>query len=300
MVFIMLINLAWWNIGISQLIKKQKKDKDEEIKIEKNYIKKLSLQRDIDFFAICEISEDEAISFKEVSDKLNMTYLNLSDKVGRIIIDIAVMYEGSKLEYMHHKTIIHPQPNGRNLRVGVRVAFKDTSNDEVITFFLSHWPSMLSATDSIRDDIATALRYNIDKIYQKYGDSAQIICMGDYNTQPYSTAIHEKLFATRDYHIIKKRPLLLYNPFWGLLANGGMNNIGTYHYTTPKENRWYVLDQMMFSSSFLSQNGNKLKLQPKSFDFHNIMSDDENIIMDNIFFKTFDHYPIFCRLSHEL
>ncbi|EPK0088801.1 TPA: endonuclease/exonuclease/phosphatase family protein, partial [Klebsiella pneumoniae] len=280
----MLINLAWWNIGISPPIKKQKKDKDEAIKIAKNYIKKLSLQRDIDFFAICEISEDEAISFKEVSDKLNMTYLNLSDKVGRIIIDIAVMYEGSKLEYMHHKTIIHPQPNGRNLRVGVRVAFKDTSNDEVITFFLSHWPSMLSATDSIRDDIATALRYNIDKIYQKYGDSAQIICMGDYNTQPYSTAIHEKLFATRDYHIIKKRPLLLYNPFWGLLANGGMNNIGTYHYTTPKENRWYVLDQMMFSSSFLSQNGNKLKLQPKSFDFHNIMSDDENIIMDNIFF----------------
>ncbi|MBK3310350.1 endonuclease/exonuclease/phosphatase family protein, partial [Klebsiella pneumoniae] len=86
----MLINLAWWNIGISPPIKKQKKDKDEAIKIAKNYIKKLSLQRDIDFFAICEISEDEAISFKEVSDKLNMTYLNLSDKVGRIIIDIAV------------------------------------------------------------------------------------------------------------------------------------------------------------------------------------------------------------------
>lgn len=296
----MILNIAWWNVGISPPIKKQKDNKEEAIKIAKNYIKKLSVQREIDFFAICEISEDEAISFQEVSQKLNLLYLDLSDKVGRVIIDIAVMYEGSKLEYLHHKNIIHAQPNGRNLRVGVRVAFKDISNGEIITFFLSHWPSMLSASDSVRDDIATVLRYHIDEIYKEYGISSQIICMGDYNAPPYSTAIHEKLFATRDYHLIKKRPALLYNPFWGLLTNGKMNNIGTYHYHSPKENRWYVLDQMIFSSSFLLGSGNKLKLDPTSFDFHNIMSDDENTISDNRFFKTFDHYPIFCRLSNEL
>ncbi|HHS9850202.1 MULTISPECIES: endonuclease/exonuclease/phosphatase family protein [Klebsiella pneumoniae complex] len=296
----MLLNLAWWNIGISPPIKKQNKERDMAIKIAKNYIKRLSIQRNIDFFALCEISEDEAVSFKELSDKLSLSYLDLSEKIGRVIIDIAVMYEASKLEYIDHKSIIHPQPNGRNLRVGVRAVFRDVSNGEIITFFLSHWPSVLSATDAIRDDIASVLRYHIDEIYKKHGSSSQIICMGDYNTPPYSTAIHEKLFATRDYHIIKKRPLLLYNPFWGLLANGGMNNIGTYHYQSAKDNRWYVLDQMMFSSSFLSCEGNKLKLHPKSFDFHNIMSDDENIVSDDTFFKTFDHYPIFCRLSHEL
>ncbi|MEB6390938.1 endonuclease/exonuclease/phosphatase family protein [Kluyvera ascorbata] len=296
----MILNLAWWNIGISPPIKTRKKDKTLAIKIAKNYIKKISLQRDIDFFAICEISEEEAVSFKEISDKLQMSYLDLSDKVGRIIIDMAIMYEQSKLEYLHHKNIIHAQPNGRSLRVGVRVVFKDVSNGEIITFFLSHWPSMLSATDAVRDDIAAALRYHIDGIFTKHGASSQIICMGDYNTQPYSTALHEKLFATRDYHIIKKKPLLLYNPFWGLLANGNMNNIGTYHYTSAKDNRWYVLDQMIFSSSFLSEDKNKLKLQPASFDFHNIMSDDTNTVSDDVFFRTFDHYPIFCRLSHEL
>ncbi|MNC01594.1 Endonuclease/Exonuclease/phosphatase family protein [compost metagenome] len=296
----MILNIAWWNVGISPPIKKQKANKEEAIKIAKNYIKKLSIQRNIDFFAICEISEDEAVSFQEISEKLNLSYLDLSDKVGRIIIDIAVMYEQSKLEYLHHKNIIHAQPNGRHLRVGVRVAFKDVSSGEIITFFLSHWPSMLSALDSVRDDIATVLRYHIDEIFKEHGISSQIICMGDYNTPPYSTAIHEKLFATRDYHLIKKRPTLLYNPSWGLLTNGKMNNIGTYHYHSPKENRWYVLDQMIFSSSFLLPSSNKLKLDPTSFDFHNIMSDDENTISDDRFFKTFDHYPIFCRLSHEL
>lgn len=296
----MILNIAWWNVGISPPIKKQKAGKDKAIKIAKHYIKKFSLQRDIDFFAVCEVSEDEATSFQELADKLRMSYLDLSDKVGRVIIDIAVMYESSKLEYLHHKNIVYPQPNGRNLRVGVRVAFKDINNGEVITFFLSHWPSMLSATDSVRDDIASTLRYHIDKIYSQYGIASQVICMGDYNTPPYSTAIHEKLFATRDYHIIKNRPKLLFNPSWSLLSNGKLNNIGTYHYRSPKDNRWFVLDQMMFSSSFLSSDNNKLKLHPTSFDFHNIMSDDENKVSDNIFFETFDHYPIFCRLSHEL
>ncbi|WP_174868600.1 endonuclease/exonuclease/phosphatase family protein [Pectobacterium polaris] len=296
----MILNIAWWNVGISPPIKKQKEEKTAAVKIAKNYIKKFSVQRNIDFFAICEVSEDEAISFKEISDKLKMSYLDLSDRVGRVIIDISVMYEPSKLEYLNHKNIVHSQPNGRSLRVGVRVAFKETKNGEIITFFLSHWPSMLSATDAIRDDIASILRYHIDSIYTQHGVTSQIICMGDYNTPPYSTAIHEKLFATRDYHIIKKRPKLLFNPFWGLLTNGNLNNIGTYHYRSPKDNRWYVLDQMMFSSSFLSSEKEKLKLHPASFDCHNIISDCENKISDDVFFNTFDHYPIFCRLSHEL
>jgi len=296
----MIINVAWWNVGISPPIKKEKACKEKAIKIAKHYIKKISIKRNIDFFAICEISENEASSFTEIAKKLKMDYLDLSDKVGRVIIDIAVMYEGSKLEYLHHKSIVHPQPNGKNLRVGVRVAFKEYKNGEVITFFLSHWPSMISTADSVRDDIASTLRYHIEKIYNKYGEESQIICMGDYNAPPYSTAIHEKLFATRDYHIIKKRPRLLFNPSWSLLSNGKANNIGTYHYHSPKDNRWFVLDQMMFSSSFLLSKENKLKLNPSSFDFHNIISDDKNEISDMLFFKTFDHYPIFCRLSYEL
>jgi len=295
----MILNLCWWNIGISPPIKKQKEDKSQAIKIAKNYIKKISLSRNIDFFALCEISEDEAMCFNELAKKLKMSYLDLSDKVGRIIIDMSIMYEPSKLEYLQHKNIIHEKPDGRKLRVGVRVVFKDVKTGEIITFFLSHWPSNLSATDSIRDDIASVLRYYIDDIFNRFGSASQIICMGDYNTQPFSTAIHEKLFATRDYHIIKKKPRLLFNPFWGLLADGNMNNLGTYHFHSARDNRWYVFDQMMFSSSSLSSDEKKLKLHPDSFDFHRIISDD-NVVSDERFFKTFDHYPIFCRLSHEL
>lgn len=293
----MKLNLCWWNIGISPPIKKEKKDKAEAIELAKKYIKEISQSRSIDFFGLCEISEDESITFSDLASELDLVYLDLSEKVGRIIIDISVMYESSKIEYISHKSITKYQPDGRGLRVGVRVVFKDIKTDRLITFFLSHWPSMLSATNEIRDDIATILRQHIDRILDKHGVDSQIICMGDYNTPPYSSSVHDKLFSTRDYHNIKKRKALLFNPFWSLLSNGSTNNIGTYYYKSAKSNRWFVLDQMLFSSSFLYGSETCLRLDKKSFDFHNIISDD-NIVSDMVFFQKFDHYPIFCELSH--
>jgi len=295
----MSLNLCWWNLGISPPIKKKKEDKKEAIELAKKYIKEISRNRSIDLFALCEVSEEEEIVFTDLAEELDLTYLDLSGRVGRIIIDMSVMYESSKIEYISHKNITKSQPDGRNLRVGVRVVFKILKTEKILTIFLSHWPSMLSATNEIRDDIAIALRSNIDSIFERYGFDSQIICMGDYNTQPYSSSIHEKLFATRDFHQIKKRRGLLFNPFWGLLSNGKSNNVGTYYYKSPQANRWFVLDQMMFSSSFLYGDKPCIKLDKTSFDYHNIISDD-NIISDHVFFKNFDHYPIFCRLSHDI
>ncbi|MFN2993980.1 endonuclease/exonuclease/phosphatase family protein [Serratia plymuthica] len=291
------LNLCWWNIGISPPVRTQKKDKTEAVALAKHYIKKLSLERKVDFFAICEISEDEAMDFSDLAKKLHLTYLDLSGKVGRVIIDISVMYERSKIEYISHKYITQVQPDERTLRVGVRVVFKENISGKIITFFLSHWPSVLSATESTRENVAIALRNNIDRIFEKYGVESQILCMGDYNTNPYSSAIHEKLYTTRDYHLIKEKRRLLFNPFWYLLSDKKTNNIGTYHYKSASSNRWYVFDQIIFSSSFLYGNHSCLKLDINSLDFQKVLEDD-NKCLDDRFFKTFDHYPIFCRVSH--
>ncbi|MTE59648.1 endonuclease/exonuclease/phosphatase family protein, partial [Klebsiella pneumoniae] len=292
------LNLCWWNIGISPPVKGVKKDKAEAIRLAKHYIKKMSQEKTLDFLGICEISEDEAIDFKPLADKLHLEYLNLSGTVGRIIMDVSIMYEASKLEYIDYKYIIKIQPDDRTLRIAVRVVFKDAVTGNLITFFLSHWPSIRSADEKIREDAAESLRNNVNKILDDHGIESQIICMGDYNTNPYSVAINEKLYATRDYHRIKNKRKLLFNPFWYLLSDKKTNNLGTYHYKSGASNRWFVFDQMLFSSSFIYGGKDCLKLDMNSLDFHRILSDD-NQCLDQRFFNTFDHYPIFCRIYHD-
>lgn len=292
------LNLCWWNIGISPPVKSVKKNKTMAIKLAKNYIKEMSQEKNVDFFGICEISEDEAIDFQPLADELHLEYLNLSGSVGRIIMDISIMYEASKLDYVDYKYIIKRQPDERTLRIAVRVVFKDATTGKIITFFLSHWPSIRSADEKIREDAAESLRNNITKILDDHGPDSQIICMGDYNTNPYSIAINEKLYATRDYHRIKKKRNLLFNPYWYLLSDKKTNNLGTYHYKSGTSNRWFVFDQMLFSSSFIYGDNDCLKLDMSSLDFHRILSDD-NQCLDQHFFNTFDHYPIFCRIYHD-
>ncbi len=227
-----------------------------------------------------------------------MEYIDLSGRIGRIFIDISIMYKMSKLEFISSKFLTKLQPDNRTIRVGVSVVFKEIENQKIITFFLSHWPSVLSADDKIRRIAAQELRNSIDKLFENQGKEAQIICMGDYNTEPYSDSMINTLYATRDYHIIKKKRELLFNPFWYLLSDKKTNNLGTYYYNSASMSRWYVFDQMIFSSSFLYGKEDCFKLDLEQIDFYRILNDD-NHCLDDIFFKKFDHYPIFCRISHE-
>lgn len=66
---------------------------------------------------------------------------------------------------------------------------------------------------------AAGLRSSINKLFENNGDDVQFICMGDYNTEPYSNAMLNILYATRDCHLIKKKRKLLFNPFWYLLSD---------------------------------------------------------------------------------
>lgn len=292
------LNLCWWNIGISPPIRSNKDSNRESIDLAKKYIKTFSLEKKLDVIAICEISEKEAIDFNELADELKMAYLDLSGQVGRIIMDFSILYEMSKLEFVSKKFLTKKLPNERSIRVGVSVLFKELGKNREITLFLSHWPSKLSQEESVRSAAAQDLRVHIDKIFEKNDTEAQFICMGDYNTEPYTEPMVNQLYATRDYHLIKKKRQLIFNPSWYLLSDKKTNNIGTYHHKSAASNRWYVLDQMMFSSSFLYGGEGCLKLDFEHLDFHKILN-EENDCLDDVFFENFDHCPIFCRVSND-
>lgn len=296
----MSLDLFWWNVGISPPLPPgvQKKDKSKELLIAGEYIKKFSLERPIDLIGLCEVSENEYDYLSNLSKELQMTYIDLSEFVGKVCIDMAVMYEESKLEYIKHKSIVDRLPDGTSVRTGSKVVFRERKNKQFISVFLSHWASILHMDDISRDDVANSLRSHINVVYDKYGPDAQIILMGDYNAQPYSTSVHRKLFSTKDYHLVKKKKNLLFNPFWGLLCNGEHNNRGTYLFKSPKIDRWFVFDQMMFSSSFLYPAENRLRLDLCSFESHTIHN-KEDLTIDKDMAAHFDHFPIFARLNYE-
>lgn len=291
------LNLCWWNIGISPPIKKQKSNKKSAIELACGYIKTISSEKCLDLIALCEVSEDEAIDFSKVANELEMEYLDLSDTVGRIILDFSIMYESSKLEFISKKNLVHHLPTGKNIRVGVRVVFKVFESGRYLTIFLSHWPSKRSSLDRHRSAAAQSMRVHIDKIIERYGVESQFICMGDYNTEPYSEPMTNQLYATRDYHLIQDKRSLIFNPSWFLFSDKRTNNIGTYRHQYDEMNRWYVLDQMLFSSSFLYGNDDCLKLDMEALDFLRVWQDDGSCT-DDLFAKNFDHYPIFSKVHH--
>ncbi|KAB0584458.1 endonuclease/exonuclease/phosphatase family protein [Edwardsiella anguillarum] len=292
------INICWWNIGISPPITTQKKDKSDVFTIALKYIKDISVSRNIDLFAMCEASENESEELKTLANELHLDFIDLSTQIGRVVLDMAIMYESSKLEFISKKNLIHEKPDGTNIRVGVRVTFKESLTEKIITIFLSHWPSKLSTDEHIRESAATSLRNAIDFIFNKYGNDSQILCMGDYNTPPYSNAIKNILSSTRDFHAIKKRPKVLFNPTWCFLSDNNTNNLGTYHLKTGKSERWHVIDQMIFSSSFIHGAKDTLKLDINSFDLQRALAND-NKYLDEVLFSNFDHFPIFCKVYHE-
>lgn len=293
----MTLNLGWWNIGISPPIKRSVDKKKPVITLACDYVKQIVIDKNLDVMALCEVSEDEAIDFSSVASELQLKYLDLSEEIGRLILDFSIIYNDKKLELISRKSLVQPLPSEKNIRVGVRLVFKVVGSDRPLTLFLSHWPSRLSSLDRHRSSAARSMRVHIDRIFDKYGTESQFICMGDYNTEPYSEPMTEQLYATRDFHLIRKKRKLLFNPSWFLLSDKDTNNIGTYYHPSGELNRWYVLDQMIFSSSFLYGGDDCLKLDMDNLDFHKVWQSDGSCI-DSTFSKNFDHYPIFCKVHN--
>lgn len=63
------LNLGWWNIGISPPIRSNKAKKTDAITLAGNYITQFIQQRDLDFFALCEVSEDESCFLNDLAKK---------------------------------------------------------------------------------------------------------------------------------------------------------------------------------------------------------------------------------------
>ncbi len=303
--FMDIINLAWWNVGISPPILKKTPSKDTELKRLREMLLDISVVESIDFFVFCEVSTEQSDFLKSIADELNLEFVDLTGRDGRLVMDMSLMYETSKLEYISHKNINDSDGTGNKKRVGIKVLFKESKGGQYVTFFLSHWNSERSATDKDRVKFSSILRREINEIFSKFGTESYIVLLGDYNSQPYSYPIQEILETTKDYILIQEYPKknkLLFNPFWKCISNNKFHSSGSYYLEHGEYDRWYAFDQMMFSSSFIINNrctcNNNLRIDLDSFKYYS-MFDFESMCMHEDFLKHFDHAPIFGRLYYE-
>lgn len=177
-------------------------------------------------------------------------------------------------------------------------------NGPPIVLFVVHWPSRiyLPPESHTRAIIGQSLRDQMN-ITRALSGIEHIIVLGDFNDEPYNDSVSRYLYSTRDIEMARKYPDLLYNPFWRLLPNEGKYTrgveprraTGSYYFSSDKQQRWKVFDQILVSSQFVSPGPWSLNEEesiiwpiPHAFDVGPSLG------------KMIDHLPVFAVLEKEV
>lgn len=291
------VNFAWWNVGVVPPVLAKQTEAPDELKLSRFWevIEGISENARFDLIAICEVSERCLQFIENKAAEVGFSVLKAVGTDGRIVFDMVVIYSSEVLEVVSSNNIIKTLSSEKRLRIGVSVLFRVKETDDLITFIFSHWPSRLNLDERERMHLGVGLREEVNSIINSSGDDSRIILVGDYNDQPFDASIATYLEATKDVEVVRKKPKLIYNPFWRRLDRETHCSpySGTYFYKGGSLDRWFTYDQIMFSSAFVKE--------PKKgwcLDFDGASFHSEEIGPD--FLKVFDHLPVYGRiLYHE-
>lgn len=253
------LSLVWWNTSLSPPIS-SKRGKAELIKLDRVcWVIGQFLQSEYDFICLGEVCDDDINYFEQ---KLNLKELNYlivkaAKKLNRSYFDTCIIYKkyhlllpvyGEDAKYLSFNS-------GTNLlKTATRFLFNlSPPFNESLLIYLCHWPSKLR--DTSLDVISISERCRVDvEIQAKNTDN--IILMGDFNLEPFEKALVHNLQTSRAKDVVLDKPNIFYNPFWKFLVTLPNEIKGTYHYSNGRFHRDLVIDQMIFSSSFLSERWN--------------------------------------------
>lgn len=283
-----MIPIVWWNVSLSPPVSSLRGiASDEKINNIANVLQKFI---DLNYALIClgEVSTSDVVKLSKALklEEKGYSYAEGSDKQGRLYFDTAVFFHNSleavQLEngrFCEHSILTI---GDRNLKIYEKYVFYHAESDEVLTIFLSHWPSRLKDNSLNVTEISIELR---KKVHEYLDRNENVILMGDYNLEPYSTEIVNYLNTSRDRNYVSRKSKVLYNPCWNLLPISPHNTIhGTYaHHSNYHD--WHILDQVMFSRSFLSEPWIINESLINIIDVNNLFSEEE-------YKNPSDHWPL--------
>ena len=251
------LSFAWWNTSLTP---RGGSATIEQQRIAARLIEVLIGNIGVDFIALGEVSLNERDVYAEVAQSFGYNLLDGFSKAGRSQFRMLFLYRSERLNVSDPFMILAKKGN-RTLRIAQRVDVFIDSNNKPLHIFISHWRSRLHLAEDAPDRnlLGLRLRDAVDEVYKQYQVTPNVILMGDYNDEPFSKSLTDHLRATRDRDLATRKTDLLYNPFWRYLEApceivGRNIPGGTYFHASGELTKWRLFDQLIVSSSFLTNN----------------------------------------------
>jgi hypothetical protein len=252
-----MLSFAWWNTSLKPL--KDKPVAAEHQAIARTLVRAIIAELDVDFVALGEVSPSDSDMFRDLANEVGYFFLDGIEPAGKSWFDTCFLYKQSRVAVHDMTTKITNQGN-RTLRIAQQVDLFISGATLPIHLFVSHWPSPLYKDDvAKRRLLGQRLHDLIRKLEEDYGQVApNVLLLGDFNDEPFDDSLSEALRSTRHRKLVERGGGLLYNPFWRYLGAGsgieppeGLSLLGTYFHRPGTLTQWRVLDQIIFSKSFL-------------------------------------------------
>ncbi|MFV5535218.1 endonuclease/exonuclease/phosphatase family protein [Acinetobacter pittii] len=280
------LKIIWWNVNLSPPASAGRNRASEDKKNQVVEIVESFMKQDYDYICLSEVSLQDIQFFENKIHENGYNFTKVVEHIG------SNRYFDTCIIFKNHNEII--KVDGKDcfydlyqwdtsmLKIGQIYQFIDLKLDEPLIFCVSHWPSLLRNNESEINQISMKLRDWVIKYPNCY-----VILVGDYNQEPYSDYIVENLQVSRERDYVINNPQILYNPCWKLLVNASEVK-GTIKSNQSRFRDWSILDQVMVSSSFLT---NKWNFSDEDL---SILDDDVLGVMtqNSISQNPSDHYPL--------
>jgi exonuclease III len=290
------LSIVWWNTSLSPPISSKRGISTNSKKESIALVIKEFMNSNYEFICLGEVSSDDLDFFDNFIQPQALGYSCAKGvtKESRLYFDTCIYFKKHNHLIRQNnedvKKFIMNSSNS-NYKVGQKYKFK-LSIDEHITIYTSHWPSQLRNADLQLSSIAERLRCDIETESESVDN---ILLVGDYNVEPYDKRIVHHLQSSREKELVLKRNNIFYNPCWKFLSSNtyldSKHKIGTYHYPNAQFNSWQVIDQIMFSKSFLldtwTLNDDDIRI------INPILLSSPNVSQSDMS----DHFPLVAKIS---
>lgn len=246
------LSIVLWNTKLSPPTPNRWNKSKDEHKIAVAKVILFFMMQEYDFICLTEVSPED---IKYLNSELSLNFFGYSFKYKEehdknLYFDTAILFR-YKFLCLDMKWGVDGEEKHR-IKSYQYYDFIELESSENFTFYLTHLPSLLTDNKERRRSIASYIRSDMNRLKQE-DKTKKFIVLGDFNTEPYSTEIVNGLKSSRHQESVRDNTHLLYNPFWKFLPCNNDNPVGTYYYDRGEYNYWQVIDQILFSGSFLKE-----------------------------------------------
>ncbi len=203
-----------------------------------------------DILGLCEIENQNVLTWllknlPGLNRNYKVVHHDMSDDRG---IDIAFIYDAEKFlfEESFHYVVLK-----RNATRDILQANFVTKSGSPLILIGNHWPARSAGeqeSEPYRIIAAETMSYWLERIFEIRGNNTPVLCMGDFNDEPFNKSITDYALNTGSrMKVLNSRTPRMFNLMWPFFGKTG----GTYFY----DNFPLIFDQFMASRELLKKNG---------------------------------------------